>query len=907
MKATFFLLLICCAHVLWAHPADLDRNNRLSAGELAGYAATSPDANLLQQALNIITSGDQGAYETLQIDGADVFLPIAANVTFAALGRYHAPPLTAIPVASLPAQATTWRAWAISSHNRLLPHPVAFTGTQVICPFLPEFAFAGTTVEIVFSPAGASHPDRISAGSLSIAPADATGTIGAAASISASLTAFVDDFSSLTGVDYRQFFTGQTSDLSSVTDPFEQLEIGAICQLADPNCPGSLPNLLAQLQSDPALGAEILPVLDVLAAAQSDQLTRIFDRLRTEFPSVTNGKNGPGSKKKPALQPRDGQAKSETFDAMGLIVAILDARVAEEMLNDPIFSPSAGAVNTGVGFAGPIGAAVSGSVGLTTAVLQARYERTAFQGPSSATLSADFSKLNFFQDNCDSPGMWTATATATSKEWRADKAVLDLALNSVSALGTAADAAKLANGLSAAGDVKAANAVWKEAAAFNADDVGLAASQFGAAESLKKAYDVSPEINTIVFPPKTWTGIVFDEKTAQIAANPDTLNTSVRTYRPQEVGTVRALVRVKEGLPAVNIQSSDPAAIELKEAVLTLSGCPTRYTPGQTYVIKAAVNNVEDPAQILNGVTFSADMGSLTMPVSNGSTSTVIWQAPDPAPEGFVTLMAATTTRALCVPDGAGPLTASCVMQKDSETVNLTVLNNKDCFAPGEETALLSVAAPTNGEQWDINFQLVSGNGTLTKTGPLTATLTAPGETVASVLASRIGGGPGDFDSTTVIFGCEELTEISATIAPSEDGTVWVLGFETANATYSVAGNVSDQNNVLTVNFTAATQAIFINDPEVPFGSVGLKKPLNFENPAFVDPGFVFSLTFPYRVEPHEFNPFASVLIPTADPTINSNTLGRDYKLDSLVPILRLDAGPIPGYQVNFEPRQPNQ
>ena len=107
MKASLVLLLLFWASQLWAHPADLNGDNRLTASELATYAGSSPDTSLLQQALNILTSGQAGAYESLQINRTEVFIPVSPNRTFAALGTYHAPPLTQIPVANLPAEATS--------------------------------------------------------------------------------------------------------------------------------------------------------------------------------------------------------------------------------------------------------------------------------------------------------------------------------------------------------------------------------------------------------------------------------------------------------------------------------------------------------------------------------------------------------------------------------------------------------------------------------------------------------------------------------------------------------------------------------------------------------------------------------------------------------------------------------
>ena len=626
---------------MWAHPADTSGDGRISGNELAAYAGLGPSKDLLQQAQNIFQLGVGGTYGSTSVGASMVHLPVNGGYQFVALERYRAEPLTMVEVKGLPSSSEGYVAFASypSDLARYFPLSLLASGGKVslVVPILPEALNRETKINVylVEKGEGPTSTGRFDAGQISIAPMTHGGA-GGVDDFLGDLDRMVEELERISGIDYSDFFGGGIKNIDSVSDPFDQFEIGLVCYLQDPQLEGGLRLSLASLRSSPELGGDFEVVLDEMFRRGGAEVRDVISQFTTQFVSDKSKKN----------RPRFKSTKSVTT-ANELLDAMLDAEVAKSMLESAIFTPEASAVNTAVGFAGAPGKIVSGSIGVTSAAMQIRYERMAFQNPSSATLKATFTKTQFYQDECWVLGQWSATADATSKEWRADAAFLEAALSGVGALDTAWDTAKVALALRQTGNAAEATKVFHEFESFGGLDVAKSAGEFRWAENLKKEYAANPGSNVVQFPKKTWTGIRFDDQTAQISANPASLSISGLTYSPTEVGEVTALVRVKDGLYGVGVSPSAPVTISLEQAEVQVSGCPANYLPGESYELEASLTNVAVPSAA--SFIWSADGGSLSSPVESGGRSTVTWTAPDPAPTSPVTITARSQAD-LCIP-----------------------------------------------------------------------------------------------------------------------------------------------------------------------------------------------------------------------------------------------------------------
>lgn len=379
-------LLLFPTYVGSAHPADTSGNDRIEALELAVYSATAPSADLLQQASNIYQLGNNGAYEVVPFETRSIYRPVNPVYQFVTLEIYAAAPLSREEVAPLPAIPTSYVAYFSLSSNLAKHYPLELNGDSgslsFRVPLLPQFLTSGGKINLFINREGGipGGADERQAGQFGIEPYAADSSPGALGSYQAKINQLVSRLEVVTGLDYSNYFVGGAKRLSSVSDPFDQLEIGMICLLQDPNLEGSVPHTLNRLAEEPELSAAVEEPLDVLAELATGNVQQVIDLFQTQFrPPIQAAPNRRRSTGEAINTPQ------ELFDQMK------DAEAARLTLEDPMFSPSAGAANTALGFAGLPGKVVSGSIGLSTAILQFQYSRRAFQNPSSAKIHAEFS------------------------------------------------------------------------------------------------------------------------------------------------------------------------------------------------------------------------------------------------------------------------------------------------------------------------------------------------------------------------------------------------------------------------------------------------------------------------------------------------------------------------------------
>lgn len=941
---SIFLLLVIFSDFTLAHPADTSLNGRIEATELAAYSASSPSENLLQQASNIFQLGQSGSYSGITFKARSVFTPVNSAYRFLTLETYAATPLNVVEVAPLPAIPTSYTAYFSLPSNLTRYYRLQLEGDHTSLsfrvPLIPKFLTSGGTVNLFVGPEGDAPGglNEWTAGQFYIEPFSADTSAGALASYQGQVNAMVDRLEVITGNNYSDFFVGGGKSLSSVSDPFERLEIGMVCLLQDPSLEGSIPHTLALLGTEPELMAAVQASLDVLTEQRTGDIGQVIDQFKTQFrPPI------PPSRTRSADSPIN--TPEQLFDLM------LDAEVASQMLKDPMFSQEAGAANTALGFAGLPGKVISGSVGLTTAILQLQYSRRAFQNPSSAKINAGFTKTTFYQDECDEPGSWTATLSAESKEWRVDKALLDLVLSSVSALEAAGDVATVAKALGSSGNISAGRQALNNVESFDAGDIGSASGQFSAAETAKSIQDSAPAANFIQLPKQKWNGINAGDEVLELKANPATLKIVGNTYEPTTLGPVSAVVRVRDGFYSVGVESSDLISLTLEQAQVILMGCPggSSYEPGQAYTLQAFLDRVANAAT--GRFRWEANAGTLSEPSNFNGTSTVTWTAPDPAPSDVITITAI-ATEPLCIPPGAPGPEASCVVQR-LQTYVLNVSPKKDCYEPGDVVALEMENVLDPSDDFQANFQLVSGIGSLLTTSPTTATFTVDTATNATI-AATVADSPSIFESVILPFGCGEF---EVTISASNDPVhPWLFSLNIGDEDgilVQIPGFVTDDGERITFEFTALTHRnsfIFqeaINaypdkldtyktaldkfnagggdHPGIPptppeFGDVGIiyfdtteeyenhadMNPYNDSEFIYNDSGFNFTIAFDYTKEPGEFNIpgvfETNTLLVNGEASVTTDGVTGNYSLDPIVPVLENKIAGQISYTISFTP-----
>jgi hypothetical protein len=271
------------------------------------------------------------------------------------------------------------------------------------------------------------------------------------------------------------------------------------------------------------------------------------------------------------------------------------------------------------------------------------------------------------------------------------------------------------------------------------------------------------------------------------------------------------------------------------------------------------------------------------------------------------------------------------------QSYRLEVSPQKDCYQPGDLVTLelINVADPTDDFQAD--FQLVTGIGTLTTTSATTATFTVDTATNATI-AARVMGSPTIFESRVLSFGCGEF---EVTINQSGDPDhPWVMSLTIGDSDgilFQNPGFVTDDGERLTFEFTAQThrdsfifqEALDVypdrvrtyedalesfqngggedpgRPPEIPaFGDVGLvfcdttteyenhadMSPYNNSEFVYNDRSFNFTIALDYTREPGDFNIpgifETNTLLFSGEPEVTTNGVTGNYSLDPIVPVL---------------------
>ena len=854
MKALGSLLAtLASASLLPAsHPADLDRNLNLSDQELIAYAATAPNPDLLQQAENIWKHG--GNYREDLVFATATYLPDPGGDDFIALQSYTVAPF-ALNEVNLPAPVDTLTAHLYATSNSSTYYPATINeidGTVFIgLPQHPETPDTGGTIyleitENLGQPNEQLHP----IGFVEIEPLG----VGAPGSLNTLLTEInkaIDHLETMRDIDYSSYFVGGPNYSGPFVDNAEALEVALVRILQDPNMDGGIQKALQLISGD-----------DDYSVAFRAQLDRLYDYgdltdIASRLPTQLTAPNAAGAVAARALASdvptrasaggggRNFAYKPAITTASALAQYMTEQVVAEQMLQDPVFSPSAGAANTAVGLVGAPGALASGIYGTASSLLQLVYERRANTYPSEATLNANFSKDEFQQDECGIIGNWTCSATATSKGWDASAELIDLALNFAGAI----DGAK--------GGIEFAQAAGRTNLAGLTQDFNQKAIE----ANINKVRDdglknLGDQIGLVTIPPDTWNVASLEPPYVEMTQIGGTLTIDGTTYYPSAIGSSSAYLRARSGqFPSGRVTQSDPRAITLTQGQLTLSGQPPNtYAPGQVYTITATATNLatDDPT-----ISWTADGGNLGTPVDLGNgQSQVDWTAPSPAATNPITITA-TLDEILCHPPDAATLSTSAVTSGGRYRLSASPL--KDCYDPGEIILLTFVDLDDPSSSPQTDFRL-SGPGTLFQTGPNTANLTHDGAGSVGVIA-ELSSDPGKFDTADFLYGCVDL-EANIVGNPNEPDQLQLI-FD--DLILLVFGTISTAGDELVAEFTAQTHydaqyALYLIElaeynadpnpggqpPEPPvLGEIGV----DTSGAVYSDTSFAFEVTMPYTAE----------------------------------------------------------
>ncbi|MGE9294734.1 MAG: hypothetical protein ACQKBV_00385 [Puniceicoccales bacterium] len=910
-----FVSLCCslvCVVVASAHPADTNQDGRVSAGELATYVGQNgPDSELSLQGVNIWKFGE--LYSTL-IDGADTYyVPNPADGRrFVALETLNPVPATMIKVVGLPDNPAGYVAYyqvggleevtfdttivADNGENRLVvpPHPLTpMLGGELSYAIYP----AGTepTVENSF------YSGQLSVQGLTAAPNELQALRG-------KVNQLVDRLGQRNGVDYSAYFTGGIYENGPFNSEAELAQIAAIRYLADPDFPGGFVELEHQILSgdDPAIVSLREQVNALIAQAG---VTDFIDEYLDQF----EADGGPGNFQASARLARSG---SEDFlldpnptDGASLNQLMREQYVAEQMLTESIFSPEVGAVTAAMSLAGAPGKVAAAPISVTITGLKVEYEAMANTYPSEGKLNAEFTRKEYFQDQCDQAGEWTATAVVKSKGWSIDGVATDVALTAIGAGGAAADGIKAFKAAGAASNAADAVDTGVRTALINKSiETAQTGTDFIRDEALKK-YQEQNTSNEV--PSKTWTVPVKHPYARMIQGGQPVLNILEFSYLPINVGTVNAYIQAEStganAFPGGRLQSSNPEQITVREARVLMSGCPpSQYEPGEEYTISAEAVEVGDLGEV--SFRWEATGGTISNITSVGAgRSQAVWTAPDPAPPGLITITA-TAEFPLCVPVGGAFPEGNCVTSGTNFELRFDPVQS--CYEPGELISLEMVNLNDPSSPPNVDFDLVTGVsiGQLNVTGVNTATITAS-ETGEVGFTATPNGQSAQMQFGAFTFGCGEPLSMQIQVA---DG-IAVVGFSIDQIqSYTIYGSFSAANGRVVMDFNAADHHAYVlsqldeDDEPPPFGTVGFNA-ANFS--PIVIPNFSLRVEFDYTEDGCDFPmpvPFTTCLN-EANPenTIDQVVgLASDYALD---PFLAGSKTGVDGhyvYNVNLIPVQ---
>ena len=834
-------------------PADADANSVISAGELAAFVSVAnSDSETIRRAVNIWKHGE--SYRSITAAATTYYVPAPAS------GRTFIAPATLAPQAAepvvlygLPVHPAGYSAYYYDTRvEDVVFETTVFVSEgdyRLLVPPHPLAAMEGGDLEFVIYPADASPTPANSYYTGTMSVQDLTPAPGTLSALRQKIDVLVAQIEQESGIDFSEYFAGGAKENGPFENELEQTMVLFVRYFQDPLFPGGLVELDEQIFDDstPFL-VDIRDQVDALLG-RSDILQGIDEHGLS--PPIPSGSSLAIHTSAPCLiaaaHTRSAEAELPPTDAKSLSELMFDQQVAAHQLDNFGFYGQETDVALTVGGMANAPAAVATAIpALTLSLMKRGDERKAYTYPALGWIEATFSETNFYADDCAVSGNWSATASATSLGWSTDGANLDLAVNLVGAAGTAGDAlkyAKAADKGTAATDAATEAAVrTRKMNEFKLDLVDSGAE--------KIAIELAGQSSSKEVPPETWEGIEMtpDDATMKQVGNPVlAIDNATHTYTPSDIGTVNGYIspgnRQADVVFPPGMEASAPVTITVEQATLNLSGCPPEtYTPGESYVLTAAVDGLREPDVPF---VWNATAGAI-IPVAGSveGQEQAIWTAPDTPPSGIVTITALAEAN-ICIPEGVPFPSDSCITQ--GSDYGLVLSPEETCYDTGDVVTLTLRNANDSSDHPETEFEVVSGTATIVDTGPNTAELTSNQTGEVGVVAQLVSD-PNQLLTTTITFGCGEPMGLD--LSPAKHG-MQKLTFNTdARSWYTLFGSFSADNGVIRADFDAAStyQYHLAEDPEDPgpYGFVGID-PLDPGSP-IINSNLSISLEIPYAV-----------------------------------------------------------
>ncbi|WP_269542245.1 hypothetical protein [Cerasicoccus fimbriatus] len=834
---------------LAAHPADTNFDNSINAGEVAAYVdaqGTIDEAYL--QAVNIWKYGER--YREITADAASFFVPDPlSGPGFVALETLRPAPATSVEIYGLAPEPGGYTAYyqIPGIDEVVMPASVITTGTGYALAIAPHpiKPTEGGPVNYTIYPAGSTPtPANIALTGQVIVQGLSSGSFGLTALRSKAST-LATRLETRNDIDYSEYFTGGPKEFGPFSSEAEKVQIAAMRYLLDPNFPGGLAELDAEILAgdDPAI-VSLRAQVDALIA-QSGVEAHIDDFLAQL--DADGGAAAARSNKTAKMKNAREYDPSPNSDAE-LSKLMREQYVAEQMLNEEIFSPETGAKLAVVGLAGAPGKVAAAPVSVTITGLRVEYEKIANTYPANGKIEATFPYKEFFQDECAKQGNWTAYAVVSSKGWSIDGVATDVVLTAIGAGGAAADGIKA---FKSADVVKKTYDTGVRTAMINKSvETYQTGRDFVRDEAIKNYQnkEASKEI-----PSETWNVPIAYSYAEMVQVGQPVLTITNNYYQPKDVGAVNVYIQAQasgsEAFPPGRLASSDVEQVVVRPAYVTMAGCPpNNYTPGEAYTITATAHDLAELGDV--SYVWEATEGTLSniTRVADG-VSQAVWTAPDPAPHGLVTITA--TARApICAPVGGADPEGFCVTS--GTAFELQVTPEKGCYEVGEDVTLTLVDVNNPGTPPNVEFTQESGFhiGSVQKTGANTAVVSAFDIGEIGFTATPNG------ESAQLQFGafafgaCDEPMQM---LFGQVGENVWSVGFSPDGVNqYNLLGSFSVSGGRLVASFNATQSRnliIALGDPEdepPPVGFVGVNTAGSMPTP-IINGALSINISFDYQ------------------------------------------------------------
>lgn len=848
----FFLPIVLATSASFAfHPADLNQDDSINDTEFVTYAGlvgTSDDSALV--AGNIWKHGED--YSAITDNSVDYYIPSpSTGESYVALESLSVEPAVAERIIGLPSYSGGYTAsYQVPGVDEVSYESELYEDSGeyfLVAPPHPVTPAEGGILTFTIYPAD-QQPSAANAyyiGQVTVA-AIQPASFGIS-ELRTKASTLISRLEARNDIDFSDYFTGGPL----VNGPFENegqmQQVIAMRFLADPQFPGGLIDLDQEILSgtDP----EIVALRNQIEALiEGSGLESYIDEYLNQFPSD-------GGAAALAALPKRTNAKSTArsvnpTDAATLNKLMREQHVAEQMLTSNIFSPQAGAALSAIGLAGAPGKVATAPVSVTITALRVEYESIANTYPASGTITAEYSQTEFLQDECENAS-WTASATVQSKGWSIDGVATDVALTAIGAAGGVGEGIKAFKATASTAQV--VDTGTRAALLSKTIETAETTRDF-ARDEIIKDYQNKNESKEV--PAKTWSDIPLTPQYANMVQNGSILTVTEGTdaYLPSDTGAANVFIRAQllgpNAFPSGSLNSSPLQLVTVREARVDLSGCPpNRYEPGQSYTITAQLANVRDPGDTLVRFDWSLDgAGTLSQPTDlGGGASQVTWTAPDPAPTELVTITAEAVS-AICVPIGAANPQASCT--SSGKNFELQVSPQEDCYEVGDTVTITLVDLNSPNSPPNVDFTQTSGfgDGSLSKTGPNTAELTAT-DPVEIGFTAEPNGDNAQLQFGAIAFGCDEPVIVQIFPDLENPGNAQMSFLLDSTKAYSIYGSFSDNGSVISGNFTAQSNydrlIAEIDDPldYPPFGTVGNNAG---SGTPIVIPAFSFSFSISY-------------------------------------------------------------